>query len=133
MAGAFFRASGRPAVLLTIPGPGFAYALAGLAEARLDSAAMIYIVPACDEGPDARFALQAIPQTSLAVNLAKAVLRVDSVAEITPAMHRAHALATSGEPGPVVVMLGASSEAGPREVHAAEPAVAPTRQDRSTR
>ena len=82
MAGAFYRASGRPAVLLTIPGPGFAYALAGLAEARLDSAAMIYIVPACDEGADARFALQAIPQTSLAVNLAKAVLRVDSVAEI---------------------------------------------------
>ena len=83
---------------------------------------MIYIVPVCDEGPDARFALQAIPQTSLAVNLAKAVLRVDSLAEITLAMQRAHALATSGEPGPVVVLLGASSEAGPREVHAAEPA-----------
>jgi acetolactate synthase I/II/III large subunit len=122
MAGAFFRAAGRPAVLLTIPGPGFAYALAGLAEARLDSAAMIYLVPACDEGPDARFALQAIPQTSLAVNLAKAVLRVDSLAEITPAMHRAHALATSGEPGPVVVLLGATSAAGPHEVRAAESA-----------
>ncbi|MBK6350438.1 MAG: thiamine pyrophosphate-binding protein [Proteobacteria bacterium] len=115
MAGAFFRAAGRPAVLLTIPGPGFAYALAGLAEARLDSAAMIYLVPACDEGPDARFALQAIPQTSLASSLAKAVLRVDAAAELAPAMHQAYALATSGEPGPVVVMLGVSTKAAPQE------------------
>ena len=114
MAGAFFRAAGRPAVLLTIPGPGFAYALAGLAEARLDSAAMIYLVPACGEGPDARFVLQAIPQTSLASSLAKAVLRVDAVADLAPAMLRAHALATSGEPGPVVVMLGDSSRQVPR-------------------
>jgi acetolactate synthase-1/2/3 large subunit len=121
MAGAFFRASGRPAILLTIPGPGFAYALAGLAEARLDSAAMIHIVPACDEGPDARFALQAIPQTSLAANLAKAVLRVDSAAELASAMQQAHALATSGEPGPVVVLLGPSSRAALQETHAVAP------------
>ncbi len=121
MAGAFFRASGRPAVLLTIPGPGLAYALAGLAEARLDSAAMIYLVPACDEGPDARFALQAIPQTGLASNLAKAVLWVDAAVELAAAMRKAHELATSGEPGPVVVLLGGSSRVAPQ----AERVVAP--------
>lgn len=106
MAGAFYRAAGRPAVLLTIPGPGFTYALPGLAEARLDSAALIYIVPECDEGPDARYALQAIPQSKLAAGLAKAVLRVDTVAQLDPVVRRAHALAVSGEPGPVIVLLG---------------------------
>ena len=111
MAGAFHRACGRPAVLLTIPGPGFAYALAGLAEAMLDSAAMIFIVPACAEGPGARFALQAIPQTRLATELAKGVLRADSIAAIAPVLRRAHALATAGEPGPVVVQLGDGADA----------------------
>ena len=122
MAGAFFRACGRPAVLLTIPGPGFAYALAGLAEARLDSAAMIYVVPACNEGPDARFALQAIPQTHLALGLAKAVLRVDSIADMAAVMRRAHELAIAGEPGPVVVMLGDSTKPVPTDVADAVPA-----------
>ena len=43
MAGAFYRAAGRPALLVTIPGPGFAFALPGLAEAKLDSAALIHL------------------------------------------------------------------------------------------
>ena len=43
MAGGYFRASGRVAALFTIPGPGFVYALAGLAEARHDSAALIHV------------------------------------------------------------------------------------------
>ena len=38
MANGYARASGRPGVLMTIPGPGFTYALTGLAEALLDSA-----------------------------------------------------------------------------------------------
>jgi len=120
MAGAFYRASGRPAVLLTIPGPGFAYALAGLAEARLDSAAMIFIVPACAEGPDARFVLQAIPQTRLATELAKGVLRADSGAAMAPVLRRAHALATSGEPGPVVVQLGDAADGMPTNAEPVE-------------
>ena len=97
-------------MLLTIPGPGFAYALTGLAEALLDSAALIHIVPATAEGPTARFALQAIPQTDLAASLAKAVLTVSSEADLPAAIERAYAIATSGEPGPVVLQLGGASQ-----------------------
>ena len=123
MAGAFYRVSGRPAVLITIPGPGFTYALTGLAEARLDSAALIHLVPAVTEGPEARFALQAIPQTGLAANLAKAVMRVDRVSDLAAVLGRAHAVATAGEPGPVVVQLGETFAGGrmpnsPTEEHA---------------
>lgn len=44
MANGYYRASGRIAALVTIPGPGFAYAVPGLAEARHDSAAVLHIV-----------------------------------------------------------------------------------------
>jgi thiamine pyrophosphate-dependent acetolactate synthase large subunit-like protein len=111
MAGAFYRASGRPAVLLTIPGPGFSYALTGLAEARLDSAALLHITVAAPEGPDARFRLQAIPQRAIAGQLAKAVFRVDRMHDIEPVLRFAFDAATQGEPGPVVVEL-ASAEGG---------------------
>ena len=44
MANGYYRASGRVAPLVTIPGPGFTYALTGLAEALHDSAAVLHIV-----------------------------------------------------------------------------------------
>ena len=109
MAGAFYRASGRPALLVTIPGPGFAYALPGLAEARLDSAALIHLTISAAEGPEARFRLQAIPQRTIAAQLAKAVLRARSIDEIEPVLEEAYRVALAGEPGPVVVELAAEA------------------------
>lgn len=109
MAGAFYRVSGRPAVLLTIPGPGFTYALTGLAEARLDSAALIHLVPAAAEGPDARFRLQALPQAAIAGQLCNGVLRLEGAGDADAVLRRAFGLATSCEPGPVVVQLGDGS------------------------
>src|SRR5690606_9481424 len=106
MAGAYHRASGRPACLVTIPGPGFAFALPGLAEARLDSAALIHVTVAAPEGPEARFRLQAIPQRALGAQLAKAVLRAARTEDVAATLRAAHELATGGEPGPVIVELG---------------------------
>jgi acetolactate synthase-1/2/3 large subunit len=51
MANGFARASGRPGVVVTIPGPGFTWALTGLAEAFLDSVPVVQIVPT-DSGVD---------------------------------------------------------------------------------
>ena len=116
MAGAFHRASGRPALLVTIPGPGFAFALPGLAEARLDSAALIHLTIAAAEGPEARFRLQAIPQRAIAARLAKAVMRIRSLEEIEPVLEAAYRLALAGEPGPVVVELAAGSDADDGDV-----------------
>ena len=43
MAGGYARASGRVGVLTTIPGPGFLYALPAIAEARDDSAPLLWL------------------------------------------------------------------------------------------
>ena len=45
MANGWFRASGHPAVFVAIPGPGFIWSLPPLAEASLDSAAVLSTEP----------------------------------------------------------------------------------------
>ena len=102
MANGYYRASGRLAPLLTIPGPGFTYALTGLAEARQDSAALLHVVGAPPEGRRP-FQFQALDQRALASPLAKAVLRAEEPGEVERGVSEAVALALSGEPGPVVL------------------------------
>ncbi len=112
MAGAYFRSSGRVAALATIPGPGFTWALTGVAEARADSAALLHLTLAEPEGPRSRFELQAIPQRTVGSALAKGFFTVRSLEEIGPVLEEAHALAVGGEPGPVIVALsGTTGEA----------------------
>jgi len=107
MANGYFRASGRIAALTTISGPGFTYALTGLAEARHDSVGLLHLVPT--PRPDDRhaFQLQAIDQAAIAGVLAKHYLLIDGVTDVVAAVHHAADLATNGGPGPVVVQLDA--------------------------
>lgn len=102
MATGYARASGKPAILTTIPGPGFTYALTGIAEAWLDSAPLVYVVPAARERPGGEFALQSIDQHAMAGPIVKAIFRADgatdAVATAVAAWHRAN----DGEPGPVL-------------------------------
>src|SRR5579862_3628641 len=77
MAGGYGRVSGRPGVLLTIPGPGFAYALAGIAEAWQDSAPLVHIVAAPPEPPHQRLRHQGLDQTAIAAPMVKAVFSVE--------------------------------------------------------
>ena len=76
MAGAYHRAGGGPGILTTIPGPGLAYALAGLAEARLDSAAVLYFVNAREGRARPGYGPQAIDQRALLAPVTKAVIGV---------------------------------------------------------
>src|SRR5580704_9401133 len=62
MANGYYRASGNIGVLTTIPGPGFAYTVAAIAEAALDSAALLYIAGKPAAVPGRRFNLQEIDQ-----------------------------------------------------------------------
>jgi acetolactate synthase-1/2/3 large subunit len=103
MANGYYRASGRVAALVTIPGPGFMWALTGVAEASLDSAALIHLVGLPAAGPGARFQLQAIDQIAIARPLVRALHRIDRAADIADVIRRAHADALEGEPGPVIV------------------------------
>ena len=105
MAIGYARATGRPGVVTTIPGPGFTYALTGLAEALLDSVPLVHITVAPAERPDGAPALQALRQAEIAAPLVKRVLEAASGGEIEDAVDEAVALAAAGEPGPVLVQV----------------------------
>src|SRR5262245_41217535 len=114
LANGYARVSGRPGILTTIPGPGFTYALTGLAEAWLDSVPVLHVVPAARELPGRDHALQAIGQAAMAAPVVKRVFRADSPADIAPLAVEAYRLAMEGEPAPV--MLEAAEESFGREV-----------------
>ena len=136
MANGYYRASGRVAALVTIPGPGFTWALTGLAEAALDSAALLHLVEQPATAPGSRFQLQAIDQAAMARPVTRAVHRIDRVADIGRIMARAHADATAAEPGPVLVEIASAvfDEQSPSQPSAAPagPTTAPTAADASS-
>ena len=106
MAGAYGRMRRDVGVLLTIPGPGFAYALPGLAEAWLDSAPLVHITCAPPAGSPLKLQHQAIDQRALARPIVKGILAASEPTEIERAVRAARALALDGEPGPVLIELG---------------------------
>ncbi len=106
MADGYARATGRPGVLFVIPGPGVTNSLSGLGEALLDSVPVVCIVGDISRGPKYHpFQVHELPQIALLQPVTKAVLEVTHVAEIPLAVRQAFALACSGEPGPVGVVI----------------------------
>jgi acetolactate synthase-1/2/3 large subunit len=101
----FYRSSGRVGVVTTIPGPGFTFAAAALAEAAADSAGVLHIVPASNDGTGRPFQFQDIDQVAIARALAKDVLVVDRIDDLALAISRGYLRAVTGEPGPVVVVV----------------------------
>src|ERR1700704_4710562 len=78
MAGGWARVTSEPGILLTISGPGFTWALTGLAEARLDSVPILHIVGTPTGSPNGRyFRQQELPLASIAAPLVKAVIEAD--------------------------------------------------------
>jgi thiamine pyrophosphate-dependent acetolactate synthase large subunit-like protein len=112
MANGAARATGTAAALLTIPGPGFAYSLAGIAEARLDSAPLLLVAPEPARRADGGAAQQAIDQAAIAAPLAKAVIRADTADDLGRATTEALELAEAGEPGPVYLEVGSGAFGG---------------------
>jgi acetolactate synthase-1/2/3 large subunit len=102
MANGYYRASGVVAPVVTIPGPGFTYALTGLAEALHDSAAVLHIAGA-PASADHRQHFQALDQRAIALPLVKAALRVERSEEMAGVVGRALDCAYEGEPGPVLL------------------------------
>ena len=96
MAQGYYRSSGRLAAVSAIPGPGFAFTLAALAEASLDSAALVLLTvspPVCPEG---RRRSQAIDQATMAGPVVKEVIDVTDGSLISERVSRACRLAMSG-------------------------------------
>lgn len=129
MANGYFRASGRPAAILTIGGPGFTNALTGVAEARLDSVPLLHLVSAPASAPGERFQLQAIDQTGLAAPLVKRCFRISTGTDVHSLIREAVHCAVGGEPGPVLIEYDtgesgarASDLGGPGKPRSAGPA-----------
>ena len=105
MANGYARASGKPGVLLTISGPGVAFAPAGLAEAKLDGVALVHFTITPALGPTGEPSFQSFDQAAFARPLVKATLRATETAQVGPVVREALALATARERGPVFVEL----------------------------
>ena len=106
MANGYYRACGEPAVLATIGGPGFTNALTGVAEACLDSVALVHLVSAPATAPGERFQLQAIDQASIARPLVKACFDLGPGDDALGVVGDAINCAIGGEPGPVLIQFG---------------------------
>ena len=105
----YARVSGKPGVVLSHLGPGLTNAATGVANAALDSIALVVIagdIPSHYYGrhPHQEFNLhQDADQSQIYRPFCKRVYRVDRAADLPRALERAFHLATSGRPGPVLV------------------------------
>jgi acetolactate synthase-1/2/3 large subunit len=106
------RASGRPGVLSTIGGPGFTYALTGLAEALLDSVPLVHVAALPTRREDGGPGLQWIAQHEIAAPLVKAIVDIPGPESVGDAVDEAFELATAGEPGPVLLQYEPATLAG---------------------
>ncbi len=117
-ANGYYRACGKVGVVTTIPGPGFTFALSGLAEALLDSVPLLHIVSSSGDGSDRPFQHQHLDLAGIARPLVKEVLLVSDISRLAETVARGYKLAESGEPGPVLLvfdkkLFGATADSGP--------------------
>ena len=103
MADAVSRVSASVGTLLIVPAAGITHAASGIGEAFLDGIPMLVISGGIRRDTGRRFQLHDVDQHALLRPITKGTWLARSHAEIVPAIYAAHALATSGEPGPVYV------------------------------
>ena len=108
-ADAYFRISGRPAVVITTVGGGATNTVTGLGDALLDSSAILVIAA---NTPQSELGLDALQELGLHGNsqqgeifrpVAKRVIRVERAEHLPRAVVRALNFALGGCPGPVVL------------------------------
>jgi acetolactate synthase-1/2/3 large subunit len=104
MANGWFRASGQPGVCAGIPGPGFAWSLPPLAEASLDSAAILFITGK-PRNRGYNYDLQVINQREIASALDCPVFDVDDTNAIAETTRLAWQETTRNGPRPVVLQI----------------------------
>ena len=103
MADGYFRVSGKPGVCLTIPGPGFTNMLTGIAEAFLDSSALL-IITVNPKKSSHSFHIHEILHKEIVRPIVKRVVSISSVLQMHELFEAYHA-SYQDEPGPVVVEI----------------------------
>ncbi|HZD26975.1 MAG TPA: thiamine pyrophosphate-binding protein, partial [Alphaproteobacteria bacterium] len=110
---AYGKLTGRPAAVFVSRGPGATNASIGVHTAKQDSTPLLLFMGHVRRTSRGRESFQEIDPHTAFASLAKAVLEPETPEEIAALTARAITLATSGRPGPVVVVL-------PRDVTEAE-------------
>lgn len=99
------KLTGRPAVCLVSRGPGACHATIGLHTAFQDSTPLVMLIGQVPRHYLEREAQQEIEYRRMLGPLAKWVAQIDQVERIPELVHRAFRVASSGRPGPVVLVL----------------------------
>lgn len=108
-ADAYFRASGRVAVVTTTVGPGATNLATGLGDALLDASGVVVVTGGVPRDHAARDPLQALSvlsddaQSEIFRPLTKRVVTVGRPDDLVPQFHRARHEAVNGCPGPVLL------------------------------
>jgi acetolactate synthase-1/2/3 large subunit len=104
MADGYYRVSGKPGVCIAIPGPGMTNMMTGIAEAFLDSSAMLVITVNPRKNWHI-FNIHEIPQRDIVKPIAKKVVEISSIIQMKE-LFMAYHVSCQDEPGPVVVEIG---------------------------
>ena len=105
MADGYARASGRLGVVLVTSGPGALNTVTGLLTAKMDSVPILVISGQTNSGNLGKDAFQEADVFGVTLPLVKHNQLILSVRDIVPAVRRAHVLAMTGRPGPVLLDL----------------------------
>ncbi len=105
MAEADGKLTGRPGVAFVTRAPGATNASIGVHVARQDSTPMLLLIGDVDRGNRDREGFQEVDFLTMFAPLAKWVGRIEDAARIPEYVARAYSVATSGRPGPVVLVL----------------------------
>lgn len=107
--------------LAIVPAAGLTHAASGIGEALLDGIPMLIVTGGIRTDLGKRYQLHEIDQLVLAKGLTKAAFRIERHAEVVPTFYEAYRIATSGEPGPVLIELPVNLQLFPGEVEGSLP------------
>lgn len=108
MANGYSRATGKTGVFVTVPGPGLTNAFTGVAEALLDSCAVVGLVTGVKRDLRQKFQLHQIEQVELVRPIVKSVATARQAGEVAGLLEQAFRVAEAGEPGPAILEVPAN-------------------------
>jgi len=115
MADAVSRTTSHVGTLLIVPAAGPAMAATGIGEAFLDGIPMLVISGGIRNDVPYRYQLHELDQMEFLKAITKGRWRVEKHADIVPTLFEAWRVATSGEPGPVLVEIPVNLQLFPGE------------------
>lgn len=129
MADAVSRVSDGIGTLVIVPAAGATHAASGVGEAFLDGIPMLIITGGIRTDLDKGYQLHEIDQASFMRGLTKACYKIERHADVVPTIYEAYRVATSGEPGPVLIEIPVNLQLMPGEageIPAFDPAPSPS-------